>query len=246
MFYLREKFIGIAEKNDFFVNIFRHLILKNMGNISPRTKQLFLAIGAVAGWLAIILQFYLIIINRTASIPETIIRFFSFFTILTNILVALCCTFLLLKPASKWAVFFKQPATFTALTVYIAVVGIVYNVILRFLWSPEGMQFLVDELLHSVIPVLFILYWFLFVPKETLKWNNILPWLIYPFIYCIYSLLRGAISGFYPYPFINVNLLGYSKVILNIGSLIIVFLVLSVLLVGIAKISRRWKLIAKG
>lgn len=216
-----------------------------MGNISQRMKQLFLTIGAVAGWFAIILQFYLIIINRTASLNETIIRFFSFFTILTNILVALCFTFLLLKPASKWGNFFAQPATLTALTVYIAVVGIVYNVILRFLWKPEGTQFFVDELLHSVIPGLFILYWFLSVRKESLKWNNILPWLIYPSLYCIYVLFRGSISGFYPYPFINVHLLGYNKVLLNIGSLIIVFLVLSVLLVGIAKLSRIRKFIPK-
>lgn len=210
-----------------------------MENISSRTRKIFLTIGSALGWFAIILQFYLIIINRTASIGETIIRFFSFFTILTNILVALCFTFLLLKPKSEWGIFFSRPATLSALAVYIAVVGIIYNVILRFLWSPKGLQFIVDELLHSVIPVLFILYWFLFVSKQTLKWKNILSWLIYPVIYCIYSILRGRISGFYPYPFIDVNLLGYNKVFLNIGGMVILFLVISLLLVGIAKLIKR-------
>ncbi len=124
-----------------------------------KTKQLFLTIGMVIGWFAVIFQLWLIIINRTVSIPETIIRFFSFFTILTNILVALCFTFLLLKPNTKWGIFFSKPATLTAITLYIAVVGIIYNVILRFLWSPKGLQLIVDELLHSVIPVWFILSW---------------------------------------------------------------------------------------
>ena len=211
---------------------------KNNMDISPKAKQLFLAIGAALGWFAIVFQFYLIIINKTASISETIIRFFSFFTILTNILVALCFTFLLFKPGSKWGKFFTRPSTQTALTAYITVVGIIYNIILRFLWSPQGLQLIVDELLHTVIPIWFILYWFIFVPKETLKWN-ILPWLIYPVIYCIYTLIRGAIFGFYPYPFIDVNALGYTKVLINILGLVIVFFVVSLLLVGIAKLIKR-------
>src|SRR5438045_7219237 len=93
----------------------------------PKAKQIFLMIGAALGWLAIIFQFYIIIVNRVASISETIIRFFSFFTILTNIFVALCFTFLLLKPNSKWGKFFGRPTVLTALTAYIAVVGIIYN-----------------------------------------------------------------------------------------------------------------------
>ncbi|MEP7143858.1 MAG: Pr6Pr family membrane protein [Ferruginibacter sp.] len=204
-----------------------------------KTRQIFLANGAALGWIAIIFQLYLIIVNRTASVPETITRFFGYFTVLTNILVALCFTLLLLKPDSGWGRFFARPATLTALTVYIGVVGFIYNVILRFLWRPQGLQFVVDELLHSVIPVLFILYWFLFVPKKTLKWKNILSWMIYPAVYCIYSLVRGGIGGFYPYPFIDVGILGYNKVLFNVAGMIIVFLLLSIVLVGIGKMTKR-------
>ena len=89
------------------------------------------------GWFALIAQFYLIIVNRTASIPETIIRYFSFFTILTNLLVAVCFTSFLNKK-QKSSAFFSKITTLTAITVYILIVGIVYNVILRFLWKPEG------------------------------------------------------------------------------------------------------------
>ncbi|MBC7890471.1 MAG: Pr6Pr family membrane protein [Ferruginibacter sp.] len=207
-----------------------------MKNLSATARQIFLTTGAALGCFALVLQCYLIILNRTASIPETIIRFFSFFTILTNILVALCFSFLLLKPGTKWGKFFEQPATLTAITVYIVVVGIVYNLILRFLWNPQGLQRIADELLHTIIPLLFIFYWFLFVSKERLKWNSILPWLIYPTIYCIYTLARGAIVGFYPYPFIDVLLLGYYKVVINIAGLVLVFLVISLVLVAIAKL----------
>lgn len=204
----------------------------------PQTgRKSFIIVGAFLGWLAIVVQFYLIIINKTASIPETVIRFFSFFTILTNILTALCFTYLLFKPGSKWGLFFSKPASLAAITVYIAVVGLIYNLILRFLWSPQGLQLIVDELLHSVVPVIFILYWFIYVPKSTLKWANIILWLLYPFIYCIYILIRGAISGFYPYPFIDVGIHGYNKVFLNIAGIVMVFIMLSVILVSIGKLN---------
>jgi len=70
---------------------------KNRKNI----ESYFLLIGAVITWLAVLLQFYLTIENRIASIPETIIRFFSFFTILTNTLIAICFTVLLRETKSK-------------------------------------------------------------------------------------------------------------------------------------------------
>ena len=47
---------------------------------------------AIIVWFAVLAQFYLIIENRVAPVTETIIRFFSFFTILTNILVAVYFT----------------------------------------------------------------------------------------------------------------------------------------------------------
>ena len=130
-----------------------------------KAKKIFLAIGALTGWLAILLQLYLIILNRVASVPETIIRFFSFYTILTNILVAVFFTVLLLKLNSLLGRFFSQPHIATAIALYITIVGIVYNVILRFLWQPQGLQWIVDELLHTVIPLFFIFYWLIFARK---------------------------------------------------------------------------------
>ncbi len=200
-----------------------------------QVAKTYLGIISVLGWFALITQFYLIILNRVASILETIIRYFSFFTLLTNILVALCATILLLKPLSRWGKFFSNRKTLTALTVYIVIVGFVYNLILRFLWKPEGLQHVVDELLHTLIPILFLLYWIVSVPKSELKWKDVLVWLIYPLIYVLYILLRGAMSGFYPYPFINVIDLGYNNVAINICLIASAFLFLSLLLVAIAK-----------
>lgn len=207
-----------------------------MENISVRSSRWFLLVVAVIGWLAILLQLYLIIANRTASIAETVVRFFSFFTILTNLLVAICCSAILSWGKQGIGRSFSKPATLTAITLYIVVVGMIYNLILRFQWEPKGLQRIVDELLHSVIPVLFFVYWLLFVPKQTLAWKHIAPWLVYPVIYCVFILIRGSLSGYYPYPFIAVSTLGYSRVLVNICGLVIMFLAISVVLVSIAKL----------
>lgn len=191
--------------------------------------------GAIIGWAAVLLQLYLILINRVASVPETLVRFFSFYTILTNILLAFCFTVLLARPSSGAGRFFAQPNKLTAIAVYISIVGIVYNVVLRFLWGPEGLQRVVDESLHVVTPLLFILFWFLFVNKRSLTWKNVFPWLIYPLVYVMVILIRGALSGFYPYPFIDVAKLGYNNVLLNSGGLFLMFLLFSLLLIAIAK-----------
>lgn len=171
----------------------------------------YLFVIAILGWFALIAQYYLIISIGTNSPGEATIWFFSYFTILTNIIVALCCTLNLLRPGK----FFSKPATFTAISVYIVIVAIIYNLILRFLWQPQGLQRIVDELLHTVIPLSFLIYWLLFIPKHTLKWSSFLPWLIYPLVYIVYVFIRGAFSGFYPYPFLDVSVLGFSKVLLN-------------------------------
>jgi hypothetical protein len=212
-----------------------------MNEHTAKPPAFYLATMAVLGWFALLSQLYLIIQNRVVSVAETIVRYFSFFTILTNLIVAVCVTFLLLKPNSKWGSWFLKSTTLTAITVYITIVGVVYNVILRFLWQPKGLQYITDELLHTIIPLLFILCWFLFVPKKGLHYKQFLPWLIYPLLYVIYTAVHGAITGFYPYPFINVITLGYGKVAVNSGSLLLAFSGLSLFLIAIARYISREK-----
>jgi len=198
-------------------------------------QKLFLIVLSILGWLAIAVQFDLLIANRKLSIASTVVQFFSYFTILTNILVALYCSILLLS-SSKRNMGFDNPSTATALTVYIVIVGLVYNIILRFLWNPTGLQKLVDETLHSVVPLLFLLYWFLFIQKGNLKWKNAFPWLLYPIVYLFYILIRGILTDLYPYPFLEITTIGITKVIINILVLCGVFLGMSLLYVGLGKL----------
>ena len=211
-----------------------------MQTITGSSSQKWYAlITALLGWFAVITQFILLIENSVSSVPETIIRFVSFFTILTNILVAIAFSFVFLQGDTKWGRFFNRPATLTAITVYIIVVGAVYNIILRMIWHPVGLQKLVDELLHSVIPVLAVMFWFFFVQKSSLQWKNSFSWLLYPMGYSLFIAARGALSGFYPYPFVNVPAIGYPRALLNGVVLAVVFLGLSLFLIAIARFLSR-------
>ncbi len=191
--------------------------------------------GAIITWVAVVLQLYLQIENRILPIPQTIVKFCSYFTILTNIIVAVCLTSIAIKPNGKWGQFFFKSQTASAINVYILVVGLVYNTVLRWLWSPQGLQLVVDNLLHVVTPLWFLVYWCAFVPKKTLQWNYVWAWLIYPLVYCIYVLTRGVFTNMYPYFFVDARQYGYVQVFINITVLLAVFLVLSLLLVAIGK-----------
>ena len=75
---------------------------------SIKSNTRFIAIIAVFSWFAVLLQLYLIIINRVASFPETVVRFFSFFTIQSNILVGLMFCFYLVETKIQMGIVFFQ------------------------------------------------------------------------------------------------------------------------------------------
>lgn len=207
--------------------------------MEKRSARISATIGAVMGWFAVIMQFYLHLQNSPVPIVEKILRFFGYFTIDTNILCALFLTFIALHSRSRLGIFFRKATTATALTVYITIVGITYNILLRNTWNPQGMQKLVDELLHSVIPVYFVLFWFIFAPGGNLKWKNSFPWLIYPVLYMIYAIILGAITKFYPYPFVDVNELGYSQALINSLIVLALMFLLSLALIGIGRARKK-------
>jgi len=177
--------------------------------------------------------------NRKADVGETIIRFFSFFTILTNLLVAIFATLKLFVKNDKHTSWLLNYRAETAITLYIVIVGLVYNIIIRFIWNPTGLQMVVDELLHTVIPLLFLGYWIAFLDKKLLIYKDILPWLIYPAVYCVIVLFRPYFSDFYPYPFIDVNVLGYDQTAINSFFLILVFIAFSLYFIVTGKLSAK-------
>ncbi len=188
------------------------------------------------GCFAILAQFILIIQNRQADILETILRFFSFFTILTNILVAVYFTTRVF-PLSRFPFnIFRKKGALTAITAFILIVGLVYQVVLRNIWTPTGLQFIVDELLHTVIPLFVLFYWYLNITDSVSTIKSLMIWLLYPIFYLLFVLIRGHFSNYYPYPFLNVTEIGYQQTFANVGIVFIAALTVMSLLLIIQKI----------
>jgi hypothetical protein len=61
----------------------------------------------------------------------------------------------------------------------------------------------VNIVLHYIMPVVMVVDWLVLPPKTTLSLQQTAYWLIYPLVYLVYTLVRGAAVGFYPYPFLN-------------------------------------------
>ncbi|WLH41993.1 Pr6Pr family membrane protein [Pseudomonas sp. FP2254] len=196
------------------------------------------AAAALAGWVGLAIQQYLIFYSRWtsgASLMGGLINFFSFFTVLTNTLAVVVLSYALVNRPSAARRFFLAPAVSSGIAVSIVVVGLAYNLLLRHLWQPEGFQFIADELLHDVMPVLSAVYWWRYVPKGQLRFTHIGLWVIYPLVYFGYALLRGDLLGQYQYPFIDVSTLGYPQVFVNAGGILAGFVLIATVVVGVDK-----------
>ena len=182
--------------------------------------------GSFLACFAVITQFILMMQNRQTDVAETLIRFFSYFTILTNLLVALYFT----NRIRPFAKVLNHTSSLTAITSFILIVGLVYQFVLRSAWQPTGLQRLVDELLHSVNPLFVFIYWLIYKPKIKISFRSLCYWLAYPLFYALFIMLRGSISGFYPYPFLNVEKIGWANAIINMLLILAVAIVLMLLL----------------
>lgn len=208
---------------------------------SSPSQRAFEAIGAVLGLAALALQLYVLFVNATAlgrTPAGIVVQFFSYFTILSNILVVLC--YLGARFGGRLGQFFAGMGVKTAIALYIAIVGLVYVIVLRPLWNPEGLAKLADVALHYVTPLVYLAYWLVFVDKAKLRYADVAAWLIFPIAYCAYALVRGAFVAIYPYPFLEANKIGYAHVAMNILVLVVLFALIGFVIVAAGRaIARR-------
>jgi len=197
---------------------------------------------AVIGWASLILQFVLHMTNAVVPEPtmlERFVRFFSYFTITTNIIVAATLTAFAFLPETRFGRFASKPSTQAAVASYITIVGVVYSLFLRGVWTPVGWQAVADHALHDVMPLLAVAHWFVFSPKAGIVLSDVGKWLIYPIVYVVYSLVRGAFVDWYPYWFVDVTQFGYPKSLTNTGFVLIAFAVVGFIYFALAKLFSR-------
>lgn len=176
------------------------------------------AVIAAIAWIALAVQFAaLFAVNGSAVLSlETM---FVYFTITTNLLVAVVMTCVALGAVSS-----NKSSILAGTSMCILLVGLVYHFLLRGLRELSGGSAIADTLLHQITPVCVPLFWLLFLPRGRLRWSDPCKWAIYPLAYLVYALVRGGAIGRYPYPFLDVGQLGGKRVAATAAVLALAFL----------------------
>jgi hypothetical protein len=116
-----------------------------------------------------------------------------------------------------------------AVTLYITVTFLVFAILL------QGAGYFSYEslVLHYIVPIGFILDWFLTEWENKYEWKYLLVWILYPIIYLVYTMIAGAQSGFYPYFFLDVVKLGWSVFLMWVALLVAIFVLLGMIYIKI-------------
>ena len=138
---------------------------------------------------------------------------FSFFTIQSNLLSGLVSGQLAVKPDRDGPVW---RAVRLASLFGITVTGIGYSAVLADIHEPHGFaETFVNDIVHYIVPVMMVVGWLAFGPRPRIDRSTVLRSLWFPVLWFTYTLFRGAIWGWYPYPFLDVPPLGYTRVLIN-------------------------------
>ena len=201
---------------------------------SPNVKRSAAGIIAAAAWLALALQLAGMIAASLAagtSVANGLIAYVSYFTVHANYLVAVLMTLVLLRPKSQSRLL--RASVMSGAAVYIGITGLLYHLYLYDFWHARGVMALPDVLLHFTVPLLFLMFWLLFVPKGALKWRHPFIWLIYPVIYLVYMFIVGNWTGHYPYPTLDAGILKRARVLRHAAVLLIYLLAFGIMLVAL-------------
>ncbi len=179
-----------------------------------------IAAGCIAliTWIGLAVQ-TIVLWQQHSSLLQALWIISAFFTISTNLLVAVVFTVIVFNRTrlrSAWVV--------AGTMLSILLVGVIYALLLHGSTELSGGSAIANVLLHMVTPILVPLFWIAFVPKGSLTRRHPLLWAIYPLAYLVYGLARGAATGKYAYTFINVPALGWPRTILNAALIAIAFL----------------------
>ncbi|WP_157692861.1 Pr6Pr family membrane protein [Pedococcus dokdonensis] len=207
---------------------------------SARAVHLVVAVVALA---ALVLQLVLVVrggrvLDETAVPPLStrLVRFFSYFTVLSNLLVAVTSTLSATDPerdGERWRV------AHTASMVGITITGLVHWFLLRPLLDLHGADALADKLLHVVVPLLAVVAWVVVGPRRRTSSRSVALSLLWPVAWTVYTLARGAVVDWYPYPFLDVGELGWGRVLVNMVGIAVLFALVGLALVGADRVLGR-------
>lgn len=216
-----------------------------------RLTAALLGLAAIVAQLSLTLQ---IAIGSSTPwgghLPTVATNFFSFFTILSNVLAAVA-----LGIGAAWALGQKDPARpeprwlavlLACASTYMIVTGIVYSVLLRGVELPQGVTVpWSNEVLHVVIPLVLLIDVVVAPRRRWLPWSTVLIAAIFPVVWAVYTLIRANLvvspatgnPWWYPYPFLDPHLHegGYATVALYIVGIAVAIIATAAFVVWVAR-----------
>ena len=162
-----------------------------------------------------------------AGLTVRLVRLFSYFTIQSNLFVLALAVSLVLNPSRDgrlWRVVHADAL------LGIIITGLIFATVLARLVHPHGVAAWVNAGFHYFSPAAALLGWLLFGPRPRLDWAT-LGWLwVWPLLWIGYTFAVGAATKWYPYPFLDVQLHGYSIALRNTVGVVVVALVIIAIL----------------
>jgi hypothetical protein len=192
-----------------------------------RARTVHLVVAAVA-WGAVVFQLALVLAGSAVLVEEdppgrgeSIYRFFAYFTIQSNLLVAVASTVLARDPEADrpwWRV--VRVAALGGITV----TGVVHFLLLRPLLDLDGADWVADKLLHMVVPVLAVAAWAWCGPRPRVHLRETAYALCWPVAWVVWTLAVGQVDGWVPYPFLDATEEGWGAVAIACAGITVLFL----------------------
>jgi hypothetical protein len=165
--------------------------------------------------------------GESASTGTRLVNLFSYFTVQSNVLVIVAAGSLALRPdrdGRLWRVVRLD------MVLGIVITGIVFGGFLAGLVHPTGISAWVNVAFHYFAPWWALAGWLLFGPRPRIDWRTVGWIFVWPIAWMGYTFIRGAATGFYPYPFLDADELGLPTALRNTFAVVILAGLLALLL----------------
>lgn len=207
------------------------------------TSRRWFLVNAVFAWIGVLLSLSLnlsgyyvssvdpakptLLGNTAAGVDtplERVLDWTTYFTIWSNVVVVVVTTTLVLRPAlfgrddgvgRLWRVLRLDSVLMILIT------GVLYNLLLAN-WDKSGPDLISNLFIHVLTPVVTVLVWFVAGPRRLTDVRIASLALVLPLAWAAYALVRGAVVGAYPYPFLDVSTKGYASVLVFVAMVAVV------------------------
>ncbi|CCQ16721.1 putative uncharacterized protein [Rhodococcus sp. AW25M09] len=177
-----------------------------------------------------------IVLNGLAAPTFSLVNYFSYFTVISNVLTVLVLTVGgAIDPRSAGWQLFRG-----AVTLYMVITGIIYAVLLSNIdvgvadpWT--------NNVVHRIMPVIMLLDWILAPSRRRISESRSLTWLLFPLIYGTYTLIRGPFVDWYPYPFLDPRSQGYPTLGVGLLVLLVAFALMALTVDAVGRLAGRWR-----